>query len=98
MKLILLIADVVVNEFPFDKELISIGRSTDNDIILDDPLVSARHAHVTVARNAGGGIVAAIEDLGSTNGTRINGKDVHKHRLKHDDLIQIGRSSLRIVT
>ncbi len=98
MKLVLLIADMAVNEFPFEKDALSIGRSADNDIVLDDPLVSSRHAQVTISHESGGDSIASIEDLGSTNGTRVNGKDVRKHRLKHDDLIQIGRNSLRIIT
>jgi pSer/pThr/pTyr-binding forkhead associated (FHA) protein len=96
MVLVVLIADMVVNEFPLENAALTIGRTPDNDIVLDDPLVSAHHARIDVARHEGGPTAVSIEDLGSTNGTRVNGKDVRKQRLKENDEIQIGRSALRV--
>ncbi len=98
MMLVVIIADMVVNEIPVDRPTVTIGRAPDNDIVLDDPLVSAQHVRLDITPPGAGGVpTVMLEDLGSTNGTRINGKGVHRQRLKSDDEIQIGRSSLRLI-
>ncbi|MFI9506406.1 FHA domain-containing protein [Nocardia sp. NPDC052566] len=64
---------------------LSIGRTTDNQIVVNDPLASRRHARL-IATNDG----LAIEDLGSANGTFVNG---HRHEqtvLRERDIITIG--------
>ena len=68
----------------------TIGRR-DCDLILDDRLVSRRHAELKLIENK-----LAIEDLASTNGTKVNGKTVTRKRLISDDLIAIGSTNLRI--
>lgn len=78
----------------FERELngdeVKVGKGTDNDLILADPAVSARHA---VIRAEGGGY--AIADLGSRNGTFVNDAPVTEpRRLGHGDVIKIGRSTL----
>jgi pSer/pThr/pTyr-binding forkhead associated (FHA) protein len=97
MLLEVLIADTAVNEIPLDRTALTIGRSAENDVVLDDPLVSAHHARIEIDTPDGSQPVLTIEDLGSTNGTRVNGKDIHKYRLKPNDVIQIGRSAMRVV-
>jgi len=59
-------------EFEVIKEETLIGRSPKSDIVLDDPLISGKHAIITV--NADGEYM--LEDLDSTNGTRVNGKAI----------------------
>jgi pSer/pThr/pTyr-binding forkhead associated (FHA) protein len=49
-----------------------IGRDQDCDVVLDDPAVSGHHAAISVRKGAG----AVIEDLGSANGTFVNGRPV----------------------
>jgi hypothetical protein len=68
----------------------TIGRK-DCDLILDDRLVSRRHAEIKVVENK-----LEIEDLASTNGTKVNGKKVIRMQLIPDDLISIGPINLRI--
>jgi hypothetical protein len=68
----------------------TIGRK-DCDLILDDRLVSRRHAELKIVDNK-----LAIEDLASTNGTRLNGKTATKNRVKPNDLISIGPINLRV--
>ncbi|MBI3776128.1 MAG: FHA domain-containing protein [Gammaproteobacteria bacterium] len=93
IKLLLTIGDVATNEFELTKTQVTIGRSADNDIVLDDPLVSGHHALVV----AGDGSRALLlQDLNSTNGTRINGNDIRNSPLKHGDALQIGRSIFRV--
>lgn len=80
-------------EFPLkgDKQLI-IGRSSELDIVLVEDMVSRKHAKITLA---GGKIT--IEDLGSTNGTFVNGEKVKSSRLKEGDRILVGTSILKLV-
>ncbi len=64
------------------------GRSRDCDVTLDDPNVSRRHAEV---RPSGGGWI--VNDLGSTNGIKVNGRRVEgPQSLKPGDVIELGTS------
>ncbi|TAN09543.1 MAG: FHA domain-containing protein [Burkholderiaceae bacterium] len=65
---------------------ITIGRRSDNDVVLPDPTVSGRHAAV---ENADGRIV--VEDLGSTNGTLVCRRKMHKQALADGDSLSIGK-------
>ena len=69
-----------------------IGRVKESDIRLENPLISRRHA--TVYKD---GDSARIEDLGSNNGTYLNGKRISKAQVKIGDEIRIGPFSLKIV-
>jgi len=70
--------------------IVRIGRSPDSDIVLSDPNVSRQHAEI---RPEGGGYVLC--DLGSTNGTRVNGSVVTQRRLDDGDEIGVGAARLR---
>jgi hypothetical protein len=67
-----------------------IGRARDCDIVVDDPSVSRRHAEV---RPQEGGF--GVADLGSTNGTLLNGEPVETAPLTAGDRITVGRTELR---
>lgn len=84
-KLILTLDGAVIREYSIDKDSISIGRKHGNDIQLNDLTISGRHSLVT---KVGGNIF--IDDLGSTNGTLLNGARVAKSKLHHSDVIQVG--------
>jgi len=73
-----------------DKPL-TIGRTSDNDIVIDSPSVSRRHA---VVERDGDGYV--IKDSGSVNGMTINGNDANSTTLKDGDIIAIGGHRLFI--
>ena len=73
------------------KDLISVGRAPDNDIVLSFPQVSAHHAHLT--RTETGYIV---NDLNSTNGTFVNGKRIESCPVRDGDCIQLGSVRLEI--
>jgi pSer/pThr/pTyr-binding forkhead associated (FHA) protein len=66
-----------------------IGRSSGCDIVLDDPNVSRRHAEV---RRLGEGY--SLVDLGSTNGTEVNGQRVGETSLMNGDVIGVGTTRL----
>jgi pSer/pThr/pTyr-binding forkhead associated (FHA) protein len=67
-----------------------IGRVPECDIPLSDPNVSRRHAEI---RRQGTGFV--VNDLGSTNGTRVNGATVKDRALNNGDEITVGATKLR---
>lgn len=69
-----------------------IGRSSELDLVLIEDMVSRKHARITLAS---GGIT--IADLGSTNGTFVNGEKVRRAQLKEGDRILIGTSILKLV-
>jgi pSer/pThr/pTyr-binding forkhead associated (FHA) protein len=66
-------------------KVITIGRAPDNMIVIDDPSVSGRHAQLQLA-----GEVYRLQDLESTNGTRVNGIPVTETALRFDDRIHFG--------
>jgi pSer/pThr/pTyr-binding forkhead associated (FHA) protein len=80
-------------EFPLrpNREII-IGRSSDLDMVLVEDMVSRKHAKITTDEH-----VVTIQDLGSTNGTFVNGEKVRKADLKDGDRILIGTSIIKIV-
>lgn len=78
-----------LGEFALDRERITIGRRVSNDIVINFPSVSGEHACVITRRGR-----SFIEDLRSTNGTRVNGELVSKHYLQDGDEIVIGRHVL----
>jgi pSer/pThr/pTyr-binding forkhead associated (FHA) protein len=80
-------------EFPLKLERqILIGRSNDLDMVLVEDMVSRKHAKIS---SRSGKI--NIEDLGSTNGTFVNGEKIKQARLKEGDRILIGTSILKLV-
>ncbi len=68
-----------------------IGRDELADIVLDDPGISRRHCEVRVT-NDGPHLVSSIRDLGSTNGTYVNGERITSTRLSEGDQITVGRT------
>jgi pSer/pThr/pTyr-binding forkhead associated (FHA) protein len=69
----------------------SIGRAPTNDIALESEAGASRR-HVQIMKLARS---YELSDLGSTNGTKVNGKKVQRHKLEHGDRIEIGETALR---
>lgn len=80
-------------EFPLrmNREII-IGRSSDLDMVLVEDMVSRRHAKISTADGE-----VYIEDMGSTNGTFVNGEKVSRSRLQEGDRILVGTSIIKMV-
>lgn len=91
-KLVLSLNGVVQGEYQLDKERITIGRKPENDIPIDNLAVSGKHSLIITILDD-----SFLEDLGSTNGTYVNGKLVKKHALKDGDVIAIGKHELKYV-
>ena len=89
-KLIASIDGVVVKEVQLTKDRTTLGRRPYNDVVLDNLAVSGEHAAIQMKSG-----VATLEDLGSTNGTYVNGKPIRKQTLVHDDLIELGRYKIK---
>lgn len=77
--------DVKGKTFPIDRDAITIGRSKDNTIPIENPTVSGHHC--SIIRD---GDRYLLRDLESTNGTRLNSKDVTESKLRPKDLLQVG--------
>lgn len=70
-------------------ETLTIGRKTDNVLVIEDPAVSGHHARIVKIQ-----AVFFLEDLKSTNGTSINGRPITRHQLRDADVITIGQHRL----
>jgi hypothetical protein len=78
---------------PLGTTPVTVGRLPECEIVLTDANASRRHVEIRPATDGGGGYV--VIDLGSTNGTKVNGVGIHSHRLQHGDEITIGATHLR---
>jgi pSer/pThr/pTyr-binding forkhead associated (FHA) protein len=80
-------------EFPLrpHREIV-IGRSSELDMVLVEDMVSRKHAKITTDDKT-----VSIQDLGSTNGTFVNGEKIRKVELKDGDRILIGTSIVKLV-
>jgi len=68
----------------------SIGRAPDNDIVIGDPATSGHHCRIEVRVGA-----YWVSDLGSTNGTLVNGEPIIDKQLDHGDVLSIGQNTIR---
>ena len=78
-------------ELPVDQDWIVIGRGRTADVVLADATISRAHAAIGYD---GKGFY--VQDLGSTNGTRVNGKRSPRAALQNGDEVQLGKLQLRI--
>ena len=88
-KLVVFLPDGSTLDIPLDRERMTIGRRADNEVCLPNLAVSGEHAVVvTILADS------FLEDLGSTNGTLVNGKAIAKHFLRDRDEIDVGKHKL----
>jgi len=88
--LILSTDGLVLKELNLDKDRITIGRKSSNDVQIDNPAISGEHAAIVTLQES-----SFLEDLDSTNGTIVNGKTIKRHALRHDDVIEIGKYRIK---
>jgi hypothetical protein len=89
-KVIVTLNGVVQQEISLLKPRLTIGRRPNNDLVLDQLTVSGQHAAIDTSS-----IGVFVLDLGSTNGTLVNGQPITKHLLQHGDVFEIGKYRLR---
>ncbi|WP_370326079.1 FHA domain-containing protein [Euzebya sp.] len=78
--------------FLLDKDVVTVGRHPESDIFLDDITVSRRHAEF---RHTPAGL--AVADVGSLNGTYVNGTRAEQQTLAHGDDVQVGKFRLQAI-
>jgi ABC transport system ATP-binding/permease protein len=82
------------DDLPLYQPVLKMGRAKSNDVILDDPNVSGQHARLTWGRDGW-----QVEDVGSTNGTVVNGQRLASRQgvgLRPGDVVQMGGFSMQI--
>ncbi|MBL0180991.1 MAG: FHA domain-containing protein [Chitinophagaceae bacterium] len=84
--------DTIIQEDPFSKtrKTIMVGSSDDNDIVIDNSFVSAHHAKVSVLKNGN----YFLQDMGSSNGSFVNGARVITKNFSKTDVVKIAGSDL----
>ena len=97
--LALSVEDVVINKWELTKGTLSVGRAEDNDIQIKDSAVSSKHARLITGPNPfiEGQLITYLEDLKSTNGTELNGREIARQQLDHEDIISIGFSQFQYI-
>jgi len=82
---------VVSNRFDIEKPSLKFGRSSSNQVQIDDLAVSSKHAQIVVKEGEEGQDAFYLQDLNSTNGTFLNEEFVEQdQQLHHNDNIRIG--------
>jgi Protein of unknown function (DUF3662)/FHA domain len=85
--------DVDGDHYPLLAAITILGRDNSADVILDDPGISRQHTEIRVTSD-GPHLITNIRDLGSTNGTFVNGERITSQRLADGDRVNVGRTSL----
>src|SRR5438105_735168 len=88
-KIVVSLEGDIVSEVDLAKPVTVVGRHPACDIVLDHPAISARHMLFRVVNRT-----VYVEDLASTNGTRVNGHATGHQVVHHLDLVEIGRHKL----
>jgi hypothetical protein len=86
--------DDLIETLAFERDIIKIGRLASAHLRLEDPKVSRIHAVIEVAST---GDEVSVIDMGSAEGTRVNGEKVSRTRLKHGDEVSLGDSRLVVL-
>lgn len=91
-ELIVRLGDRVISRHPIDKEVLSIGRARDNDIVIENLSVSRNHTKIKAIAGE-----FSVLDMNSANGTLLNGVRITKADLANDDIITIGKHTIQFV-
>ncbi|MCU6434552.1 FHA domain-containing protein [Undibacterium sp. Jales W-56] len=92
-KIVVTFNGLVQKELTILKPRLTIGRRPTNDIAIDHLTVSGQHAAIDTTSNG-----SFVLDLGSTNGTMVNGQPIKKHLLQNEDVIDVGKYKLRFTS
>lgn len=92
-KVLLKYKEAAVKEIILEKDITTIGRKPDNDIVIDNQAVSGHHASIKLE-----GDKLLLEDAGSLNGTYLNSQKVSKVELFNGDIVLIGVHTLHVTS
>jgi len=97
--LALIVEDVIINKWEITEDITILGRTRDCDIQIDDQSVSSKHARIVSEPDPylDGNKILFIEDLKSTNGTKLNGSPVVKEKLSDGDMLTIGFTEFQLI-
>lgn len=91
-QLVLSMDGLVLREIVLDRERITIGRKSSNQVQIDDLAISGEHARITTILDD-----VFLEDLDSTNGTSVNGKPITRCVLSDGDVVDIGKYRMKFI-
>lgn len=89
-KIIVSLNGAVVQEVIVNKERLKIGRHPHNDVVIDSRAISGEHALII-----NGPKDVVLEDLNSTNGTRVNGQPIKRHFLQDKDVVELAKYKIQ---
>ncbi|MBS0402587.1 MAG: FHA domain-containing protein [Proteobacteria bacterium] len=89
-KMVVAIDGVVIKEVALTQERTTVGRRPYNDVVIDNLAVSGEHAVFVMS-----GDEVLVHDLGSTNGTYVNGKPIKQQSLRNGDIVEMGKYKIR---
>ncbi len=92
-----LVDGVVANQFEITDNSLKFGRSSVNQVIIDDRAVSSEHAEIFVIKENSGEKVYIIKDLESTNGTFVNEQKIQEQVLRHKDVVRVGWNNFTFI-
>jgi len=86
-------------KLPIEKQQTRIGRDPENDICIDDDLVSKEHAILEVVLSADNEsrLEYYLQDLGSTNHTYVNDRRISLYKLSNGDVIRLGMNNFKFI-
>jgi pSer/pThr/pTyr-binding forkhead associated (FHA) protein len=93
-----LVDGVAANRFEIDLSGLKFGRTSVNQIMIDDLAVSSEHAQINVLKDEQGVSRFVLQDMGSTNGCYINEQKIEEQQLlRHKDVVRIGWNSFTFI-
>ncbi|HQQ69620.1 MAG TPA: FHA domain-containing protein [Alicycliphilus sp.] len=91
-KMVVAIDGIVIKEVALTQERTTVGRRPYNDVVIDNLAVSGEHAVFVMS-----GDEVLLHDLGSTNGTYVNGKPIKQQSLRNGDIVEMGKYRIRFL-
>jgi len=96
--IIQLVDGVVANRFEISESGLKFGRTSVNQVLIDDLAVSTEHAQINVLRDEQGVLKFVLQDLDSTNGSFINEQKIDQQQLlRHKDIVRIGWNNFTFI-
>jgi pSer/pThr/pTyr-binding forkhead associated (FHA) protein len=92
LRIELSLKDKVLKTYAFTQEVVEIGRIPTADIFIDNTGIS--RAHTRIEKSVGGPYV--VRDLGSTNGTYVNGERITEKSLRNNDVLSVNKFRMRV--